>query len=145
MLKQKKNGWHSKLSASADLTGRLVSIYLKTILTEEEEESCSHERDQRREWNQGHYSFLREVNYIYILKKVLKWIEGGGWGQVEVGRWLPFTSRREVNESKGHFRVQSGQRIHSSICPCLQTQRQDRSAGQKSPNHGHKSDIKILI
>ena len=45
-----------------------------------------------------------------------------------VGRWLTFTLGREVNEGKGHFRVQSGQRFHPSICPCLQTQCHDRSA-----------------
>ena len=47
-----------------------------------------------------HYVSLREFSYIYILKKVLKFIEGG---EVEVGRRLTFTSGREVNERKGHF------------------------------------------
>ena len=45
-----------------------------------------------------HYSFLRENSYILILKKVLKFIEGGGRGQVEVECWLTFTSK--VNERK---------------------------------------------
>ena len=35
---------------------------------------------------------------IITYKKVLILIEGGGQGQVEVGRRLTFTSEREVNE-----------------------------------------------
>ena len=50
-----------------------------------------------------HYVSLREFSYIYILKKVLKFIEGGGQGEVEVGRWPKIYFGKGSEREKGTF------------------------------------------
>ena len=48
-----------------------------------EVESWSHEGDQRRRSDQVHYSFLREFNYIYLLKK--EFMTGEDEGRLKLG------------------------------------------------------------
>ena len=66
-----------------------------------EVESWSHEGDQRRRSDQVHYSFLREFNYIYLLKK--EFMTGEDEGRLKLGGGR--NSLRKVKWTRGKFLV----------------------------------------